>query len=90
MSAYYRIQFPHPIADVYVNELRTSINQATAVNSTSEVAQEVVASTFPAREEVAVLSTTGDVIEAKNHIDTPDVPLRPSEKKRLHWKGKTC
>lgn len=22
--------------------------------------------------------------------DSPDVPSRPSEKKRLHWKGKTC
>ena len=22
--------------------------------------------------------------------DTPDVPLRPIEKKRLHWEGKTC
>ena len=22
--------------------------------------------------------------------DTPDVPLRPIEKKRLRWEGKTC
>jgi tRNA-dihydrouridine synthase 3 len=23
-------------------------------------------------------------------VDTPDVPFRFSEKKRLHWSGKTC
>lgn len=28
--------------------------------------------------------------EAEAEKDTPDVPLRPSEKRRLHWKGLTC
>lgn len=26
----------------------------------------------------------------KAQADSPDVPLRPSEKKRLNWKGLTC
>lgn len=30
---------------------------------------------------------TGD---ANFQVDTPDVPLRFTEKKRLHWAGKTC
>jgi tRNA-dihydrouridine synthase 3 len=25
-----------------------------------------------------------------SQVDTPDVPVRFSEKKRLHWAGKTC
>lgn len=31
---------------------------------------------------------TGD--PALSQIDTPDVPIRFAEKKRLHWSGKTC
>ena len=25
-----------------------------------------------------------------SQVDTPDMPVRFSEKKRLHWAGKTC
>ena len=25
-----------------------------------------------------------------SQVDTPDMPIRFSEKKRLHWTGKTC
>jgi hypothetical protein len=28
--------------------------------------------------------------EDKSQHDTPDAPIPPSEKKRLHWSGKTC
>ena len=28
--------------------------------------------------------------EDLTQTDTPDVPMRPAEKKRLDWRGKTC
>jgi hypothetical protein len=33
---------------------------------------------------------TGDAETTKTQVDTPDVRIRFPEKKRLHWKGKTC
>jgi tRNA-dihydrouridine synthase 3 len=29
-------------------------------------------------------------IDPSAQLDTPDVPMRPVEKKRLHWEGLTC
>lgn len=44
--------------------------------------------------QVSVQSTTvpapTHTSEDASQTDTPDVPMRPAEKKRLHWKGKTC
>lgn len=37
-------------------------------------------------ENLTVIPTNGDSAEK----DTPDVPVRFEEKKRLDWKGKTC
>lgn len=43
-----------------------------------------------------ILSTTEELIEKRSGesstytSDTPDVPVRFAEKKRLHWSGKTC
>jgi len=34
-----------------------------------------------------IAQRTGDVA---SQVDSPDVPVRFSEKKRLHWAGKTC
>ena len=42
--------------------------------------------------------TIDDIVETQSRelngplsqVDTPDVPVRFSEKKRLHWAGKTC
>jgi tRNA-dihydrouridine synthase 3 len=33
---------------------------------------------------------TGDPSPIMSQADTPDAPPRFSEKKRLHWSGKTC
>ena len=33
---------------------------------------------------------TGETNGPLSQVDTPDVPVRFSEKKRLHWAGKTC
>ena len=33
---------------------------------------------------------TGDAVTPTSQVDTPDVRVRFPEKKRLHWKGKTC
>jgi hypothetical protein len=33
---------------------------------------------------------TGELNGPLRKVDTPDVPVRFLEKKRLHWTGKTC
>lgn len=41
----------------------------------------------PRRIDEIVAKRTDDTLDRN---DTPDVPMRFSEKKRLHWTGKTC
>ena len=37
-----------------------------------------------------VETLTGELNGPSSQVDTPDVPLRFLEKKKLHWTGKTC
>ena len=37
-----------------------------------------------------VETRTGELIGTLSQVDTPDVPVRFLEKKKLHWAGKTC
>jgi tRNA-dihydrouridine synthase 3 len=37
-----------------------------------------------------VETRTGELTGPLSEVDTADVPIRFSEKKRLHWAGKTC
>ena len=37
-----------------------------------------------------VETRTGELNGPLSQVDTPDMPVRFLEKKRLHWAGKTC
>ena len=82
-------KYPHPISDVYLKELKNSGEEGKP-NPEPAVQGEALATARPVEEasEAAtqVVATEGD----QSQEDTPDVPLRLSEKKRLHWRGKTC
>ncbi|KAI0768259.1 zinc finger dihydrouridine synthase [Trametes elegans] len=82
-------KYPHPIADAYLKELR---DNATDEGNPKEivVVPEVNGDALEGEVKVEIAAyqdqtTPGD----KSQNDTPDVPLRAEEKKRLHWAGKT-
>lgn len=98
-------QFPHPIADAYLKELQeTQANENTAKTQKApteptlaaaekEAVEKPPVSSEAPLEAVPQLSTAApeqNAAEDLSQVDTPDVPMRPSEKKRLHWTGKTC
>ncbi|ELU40503.1 zinc finger dihydrouridine synthase [Rhizoctonia solani AG-1 IA] len=68
-------KYPFPISDAYVAELSLLMNE----NKSGQVIE-------PPLEPHQ--KTEGVDPEAQN--DTPDVPLRASEKKRLRWQGMSC
>ena len=84
-------KYPHPISDAYLKELQ-------AVGEVKQTAEE------SSKDNLSTAATDGEQIagavaepqptaadsEDQSQNDTPDVPLRFSEKKRLHWTGKTC
>ena len=72
-------QYPLPITDAYMKEIQGS----------EKVQKKSNGATFTEAEIMGSANDGGDD-GAEADIDTPDVPLRASEKKRLHWKGLTC
>ncbi|KAF8549296.1 zinc finger dihydrouridine synthase [Imleria badia] len=66
-------KYPRPITDTYLKEVEIG-------KQTDEVPEEQAQ--VPQQIDGIIAKQTGDV-------DTPDVPMRFSEKKRLHWTGKT-
>ncbi|KAH7882916.1 hypothetical protein F5I97DRAFT_1815144 [Phlebopus sp. FC_14] len=73
-------KYPLPIADAYLREIEVlpEASAADAENEGISLEDDFVHKTFTKR--------TGETFQ---QIDTPDVPILFSEKKRLHWKGKT-
>lgn len=70
-------QYPRPIADAYLKQLQDDEKKSQPKpKGTSDQA------VF----DVADLEQENEV----SQIDTPDVPMRAAEKKRLYWKGLTC
>lgn len=92
-----RSQFPHPIADAYLKELQAVAEaeqkklkqEKEVVMDVSELEQEAGAPVVPPPTDDTAPCNTSRLPD-ESQKDTPDVPLRPAEKKRLHWKGKTC
>ncbi|KAG8215942.1 hypothetical protein J3R82DRAFT_7916 [Butyriboletus roseoflavus] len=71
-------KYPRPITDTYLKEIELGKQQ--------DGPDEQVQRDIPQRTDVIVPKWTGDTSDQN---DTPDVPMRFSEKKRLHWTGKT-
>lgn len=95
-------QFPCPIADAYLKELQAGADKPDGETHSKDQADSAraipVLEAERGKEDPTTLDTPDTAIKAVivdesqvlSHPDTPDVPLKPSEKKRLHWKGKTC
>jgi hypothetical protein len=83
-------QFSHPLADAYLKELQATNNEGSnAPEALDPSAQVQTMDTSPDTNTADQIArrTGGDGV---SQIDTPEVPVRFSEKKRLHWAGKTC
>ncbi|KAH9831746.1 zinc finger dihydrouridine synthase [Rhodofomes roseus] len=81
-------KYPQPISGAYLKELQAA-GEESKVASEPLVAQDAApASSIDVQTPDAPAPATTDT-EDQSQKDTPDVPLRFSEKKRLHWKGKT-
>lgn len=82
------LQYPHPISDAYLKELQDNANEPPKKKEeapqTPDIAPEPPIQ--PAAPEGPTVPETAD----KSQEDAPDAPVRFVEKKRLHWKGKTC
>ncbi|KAI0329998.1 zinc finger dihydrouridine synthase [Cubamyces sp. BRFM 1775] len=84
-------KYPHPIADAYLKEIQNAPAEEKKAESTPEAATEAVTVNISEIETQPSDSAAAAVKAEEDHSqdDTPDVPLRFVEKKRLHWTGKT-
>lgn len=92
-------QYPHLLADAYLNELQVGNTDGSNDRDTLNHSVEAGAATII--ESVQPMDTTPDTNTMKQisrrtggstspQNDAPDVPVRYAEKKRLNWAGKTC
>ncbi|KAI0753247.1 zinc finger dihydrouridine synthase [Daedaleopsis nitida] len=88
-------KYPHPIADAYLQELKENAYEAEKVEGDKQV-QLVEDPTASTTIPISVLEdptpgteVVAPVTQDKSQDDTPDVPARFVEKKRLQWTGKT-
>ncbi|RDX44564.1 zinc finger dihydrouridine synthase [Lentinus brumalis] len=97
-------KYPHPIADAYLQEIKNA-NEAEKADTAEQTADVPAASatdstpaidSTPATDSAPAISVSDSASPAqpavsvdKSQDDTPDVPIRAVEKKRLHWNGKT-
>lgn len=72
-------QYPRPIANAYLAELQKDGEENKEKDSREQNDDET--------EEVVM---EPDQEDERSQDDTPDVPIRFEEKKRLHWAGKAC
>ncbi|THH29491.1 hypothetical protein EUX98_g4689 [Antrodiella citrinella] len=92
-------KYPYPISDAYLKRLQVEGDAQNAQKPST--APEVVVVSEPTQGGTVVqtnetvvdlapsASAPKDTGTTDAQIDTPDVPMRPAEKKRLHWSGKT-
>ncbi|KAJ3557620.1 hypothetical protein NM688_g1375 [Phlebia brevispora] len=87
-------KFPHPKADAYLKELEAQNENGKGKDSqTTTTELVVIAEPEPdaADHQISAQTTVtpAEKTEELSQVDTPDVPTRFTEKKRLDWKGKT-
>lgn len=87
-------QYPFPIADAYMEEQARAEEAERARLAAKKAQAEAMAvdggDNEPVTSDEKIQERTGEQASAEAQNDTPDVPTRPSEKKRLHWAGKSC
>ncbi|EIW53580.1 zinc finger dihydrouridine synthase [Trametes versicolor FP-101664 SS1] len=80
-------KYPHPISDAYLKELQDNANEPPKKKEDNP--QTTVVDPETAAEPAPVEGAASTETPVAAQEDTPDVPVRFAEKKRLHWKGKT-
>ncbi|KAI0364512.1 zinc finger dihydrouridine synthase [Pilatotrama ljubarskyi] len=80
-------KYPHPIANAYLKEIQNNANHEKKVEETPQATESIAQPAADRPKDVAPPNGADAVDQSQD--DTPDVPLRPVEKKRLHWTGKT-
>ncbi|KAF8635621.1 hypothetical protein AX15_000260 [Amanita polypyramis BW_CC] len=89
-------KYPTPLTDAYLRDLSGQQTVTEDIIVVAEPEQDGISISIPdapsrkltENVEEIIQGRTGD-IALNGHTDTPDVPLRFFEKKRLHWAGKT-
>ncbi|CAL1709528.1 unnamed protein product [Somion occarium] len=86
-------KYPHPITDAYLKELK--IEEAKTQSAPKAALKQAVFDVADLEQSNGVSGckmndrTSDDAAEDLSEVDTPDVPIRPIEKKRLNWYGLT-
>ena len=94
-------QYPHPIADAYLKQLQDDEKKTQA--KPKEVSNQAVFDVADLEQQENVSAPPVEAAPAPpepvkpptpaediSQVDTPDVPMRAVEKKRLSWNGMTC
>ncbi|KIJ16316.1 hypothetical protein PAXINDRAFT_168462 [Paxillus involutus ATCC 200175] len=82
-------KYPRPITDGYLKELETTNQARGAEEDAPAPEEELKEDNGQLNDQMIENITTKRSGDSADQNDTPDVPVRFSEKKRLHWKGKT-
>ncbi|EGN92171.1 hypothetical protein SERLA73DRAFT_127726 [Serpula lacrymans var. lacrymans S7.3] len=77
-------KYPRPVTDAYLKELESMDQDVSAKEIREKIDNDI--SQQELDNDAIILQRTGDNI---SQVDSPDVPMRFSEKKRLRWEGKS-
>jgi tRNA-dihydrouridine synthase 3 len=84
------LQYPKPITDAYLQELEVAKGDSNRLEEDVVVGEEnfAMGDPPPISSELVAKRTGNSDLSAQT--DTPDVPIRVQEKRRLNWSGKSC
>jgi tRNA-dihydrouridine synthase 3 len=95
-------KYPHPITDTYLLELQENGDDASAPRDYLQASTSTSITVAEPEQSMDIeTDKTGEAMSSDNiinkraggsatQIDMPETPSRFTEKKRLHWAGKTC
>ncbi|KDQ32978.1 hypothetical protein PLEOSDRAFT_1060663 [Pleurotus ostreatus PC15] len=83
-------KYNFPISSAYLKEIQTAEEKGkdTTSHAAAAATTENVGDDLPSTAIETIAERTGETATV-TQVDTPDVPMRFNEKKRLHWSGKT-
>ncbi|KAF9497485.1 zinc finger dihydrouridine synthase [Pleurotus eryngii] len=83
-------KYNFPISSAYLKEIQTAEEKGkgTMSHAAAAATTENVGDDLPSTAIETIAERTGGTATV-TQVDTPDVPMRFNEKKRLHWSGKT-
>ena len=84
-----RVQYPRPVSDAYLKEIQQLLDAKGEERLEPPGAEVNPMESSGTHLETSVPSISGQDVDM-SQADTPDTPMRFTEKKRLDWSGKTC